>query len=81
MGRDAHAGTVAGFGVITAGLLFYTHPMLRFSLRDRLALSLAVFVAVQSSQLAVFPLALLAVCYLAVLTFGRAGEPWSARSA
>jgi hypothetical protein len=78
-GEMLHAGTVAGFGVLTAGLLFYTRPGLRFSLRDKLALSLAVFVAVQSSQLGIFPLALLAICYLFVLAFGRRGESWSAR--
>jgi hypothetical protein len=78
-GEMLHAGTVAGFGVLAAGLLFYTRPALRFSLRDKLALSLAVFVAVQSSQLAVFPLLLLAICYVAVLLFSRSGESWSAR--
>jgi hypothetical protein len=66
-GEMLHAGTVAGFGVFVAGLFFYTSRDLRFSLRDKLALALAVFVAVQSSQLTVFPLGLLAVIYGVVI--------------
>ena len=78
-GEMLHAGTVAGFGVLAAGLLFLTRAGLRFSVRDQLALSLAVFVGVQSSQLAIFPLALLGVCYVGVLVFGRPGEARAAR--
>lgn len=65
-GEMLHAGTCAGYGVLVAGLLFYTTPDLAFSLRQKLALSVAVFVAVQSSLLTIYPLALLAVCYVAV---------------
>ncbi len=87
------AGTLAGFGVLAAGLIVYTTPGLRFvkspvtaradgqSLGQPLkpsqvdapprfdwlravALSAAVWVALQSALLAAYPLAVLAVAYL-----------------
>ena len=59
------AGTVAAYGVLVAGLLIFTTPGLRFSLGGMLALSAAVFVAVQSELVAVYPLLVLAAVYLA----------------
>jgi hypothetical protein len=65
-GEMLTAGTLAGYGVLAAGLLFFTTPGLRFSTRQMLGLSAAIFVAVQSELLAFFPLLLLAVCYVGV---------------
>jgi hypothetical protein len=64
-GEMLHAGTCAGFGLVAAGLLFYTTPGLRFSPAEQLGLAVAAFVAVQSELLSIYPLALLALCYLA----------------
>jgi hypothetical protein len=65
-GEMLTAGTCAGYGVLVAGLVFYTTPDLRFSPRQVLVLSAACFVAVQSELVAVFPLILLGVCFIAV---------------
>lgn len=64
-GEMLHAGTIAGYGVVAAALLFYADPASTFRFRDKAALSLAIFVAVESSLLALYPLLLLAACYLA----------------
>ena len=65
-GEMLHAGTCAAFGVIGAGLLFLSTPWpLRLSLREQVGLAAAVFVAVQSELLSVYPLGLLGVVYLA----------------
>jgi hypothetical protein len=75
-GEMLHAGTVAGFGVLATGLFFYTSRDLRFGWLDKLGLSFAVFVAVQSSLLTLFPLGLLALCYVAVrVRRARHGSP------
>src|SRR4051794_10454688 len=60
------AGTVGAYGVLVAGLLIFTTPGQRFGLGGMLALSAAVFVAVQSELVAIYPLLALAVAYLAV---------------
>jgi hypothetical protein len=65
-GEMLTAGTCAGYGVLIAGLLFYTTPGLRFSPRQVLVLSAACFLAVQSELVAVFPLVLLGVCFVLV---------------
>ncbi|HEX8966654.1 MAG TPA: hypothetical protein VF937_02155 [Chloroflexota bacterium] len=65
-GEMLTAGTIAAFGVLAAGLIFFTTPGLHFSLARLLGLSAAVFVAIQSELLAVFPLLLLAVCLIGV---------------
>jgi hypothetical protein len=64
-GEMLHAGTCAGFGLVAAGLLFYTTPRLRFSLAEQIGLALAAFVAIQSELLSIYPLGLLGICYLA----------------
>jgi hypothetical protein len=63
-GEMLTASTLAGFGVLAAGLLFYTTPSLRFTPRQLVGLSLAMFVAAQSELVAVFPLLLLGGCYV-----------------
>jgi hypothetical protein len=60
------AGTLAGFGILVAGLLFFTTPGLCLSSRQMLGLSAAVFIAIQSELLAFFPLLLLAVVYVSI---------------
>jgi hypothetical protein len=65
-GEMLTASTCAGYGVLVAGLLFYTTPGLRFSPRQQLLLAAAIFVAVQSELVAIFPLLVLGACYLAV---------------
>ena len=64
-GEMLTASTCAGYGVLVAGLLFFTTPTLRFTLRQQLLLSAAVFLAVQSELVAFFPLLLLGACYVA----------------
>lgn len=63
-GEMLTAGTCAGFGCLLAGLLFYTTPGLRFSVRQAIGLAAAVGVAVQSELLALYPLAVLAVAFV-----------------
>ncbi|MBV9168766.1 MAG: hypothetical protein JOZ81_01615 [Chloroflexi bacterium] len=63
-GEMLTAGTTAGFGCLAAGMLFYANPMLRFDWKQTLGLSAAVFVAVQSELLALYPLAVLGVVYV-----------------
>ena len=63
-GEMLTAGTTAGLGTLVAGLLFYTTPGLRFDWRRGLALSVAVFVAIQSALLAAYPLAVLAAAFV-----------------
>jgi hypothetical protein len=63
-GEMLTAGTTAGFGCLVAGLLFFTRPGLKFDRRGEVALSAAVFVAIQSALLSVYPLAVLAAAYL-----------------
>ena len=76
-GEMLTAGTLAGFGVLAAGLIVYTTPGLRwvrtgassgttggFNWWRALALAVAVWVALQSALLAVYPLAVLALAYL-----------------
>jgi hypothetical protein len=65
-GEMLTAGTLAGYGVLAAGLLFFTTPGLQLSPRQMLGLSAAVFIAVQSELLAVYPLLILAACFVAV---------------
>jgi hypothetical protein len=65
-GEMLTASTCAGYGVFVAGLLFYTTPGLRFGLRQQLLLSAAVFLALQSELVAIFPLLLLGLGYVAV---------------
>jgi hypothetical protein len=64
-GEMLHAGTCAGFGLVAAGLLFFTTPRLRFSLAEQIGLALAAFVAIQSELLSIYPLGVLGICYLA----------------
>jgi hypothetical protein len=64
-GEMLHAGTCAGFGLLAAGLLFYTSPRLRFSLGEQIGVAVAAFVAIQSELLSIYPLAVLGMCYLA----------------
>ena len=86
-GEMLTAGTLAGFGVLAAGLLIYTTPRLRwvrtqadsstvegFDWWRALALSAAVWVALQSALLAVYPLAVLALAYLWVRRGGDIRE-------
>jgi hypothetical protein len=63
-GEMLHAGTCAGFGLLAAGVLFYTTPRLRFSGREQVGLAAAAFVALQSELLSIYPLGLLAACYV-----------------
>ena len=65
-GEMLTASTCAGYGVLVAGLLFYTTPGLRFSPRQQVLLSAAIFLAVESELVAIFPIVLLGVCYVAV---------------
>ncbi|MGI9145247.1 MAG: hypothetical protein ACR2IK_01645 [Chloroflexota bacterium] len=65
-GEMLTASTCAGYGVLLAGLLFYTTPGLRFSWRQQLLLSAAIFLAVQSELVAIFPILLLGLCLVAV---------------
>jgi hypothetical protein len=63
-GEMLTASTLAGYGILAAGLLFYTTPSLRFTPSQLVGLSLAMFVAAQSELVAVFPLLLLGACYV-----------------
>ena len=63
-GEMLTASTCAGFGVFVAGLIFYSTPRLQFTTAQRVALSAAAFVAVQSELVAVFPLLLLGLCFV-----------------
>jgi hypothetical protein len=63
-GEMLTAGTTAGFGCLVAGLLILTTPGLKFHPRRSVALSAAVFVAIQSALLSVYPLAVLGFAYL-----------------
>jgi hypothetical protein len=65
-GEMLTASTCAGYGVLLVGWLFFTIPDLRFTRADTLALSLGVFIALQSELIAIYPLALLGVCFVAV---------------
>jgi hypothetical protein len=65
-GEMLTAGTCAGYGVLVAGLVFYTTPGLRFSRRQLLVVSAACFVAIQSELIAVFPLIVLGACFVGV---------------
>ncbi len=65
-GEMLTASTCAGYGVLVAGLLFYTTPGLRFSPRQQILLSAAIFLALQSELVAIFPMLLLGLCYVAV---------------
>jgi hypothetical protein len=71
-GEMLTAGSVAAFGVVSAGMLFYATPGLRFTTAQAIGLSAAVFVAIQSSLLTVYPLAVLAAMFLGV-------RVWAAR--
>jgi hypothetical protein len=65
-GEMLTASTCAGYGVLVAGLLCYTTPGLRFSPRQQSVLSAAIFLAVQSELVAIYPIVLLGLCYVAV---------------
>jgi len=65
-GEMLTASTCAGYGVLVAGLLFFTNRGLRFSPRQELSLSAAIFVAVESELVAIFPLVLLGLAYVGV---------------
>jgi len=74
-GEMLTAGTVAGFGVLAAGLIFLTTPRLDFSRRQLVGLSAAVFVAIESELVAAFPLVLLGATYVGVQVMeARTGE-------
>jgi hypothetical protein len=68
-GEMLTASTLAGYGVLAAGLLFYTTPGLRFTPGQLAGLSVAMFVAVQSELVAIFPLLLLGACYIGKRTY------------
>ena len=65
-GEMLTAGTIAGFGVLGAGLIFYSAPRLRFTSSKLIGLSAAVFVALQSELLAFFPLLVLGASFVGV---------------
>jgi hypothetical protein len=60
------AGTCAAFGAFVTGLLVFTTPRLQFGPRAAFALTAAIFVAVQSELISIFPLLVLAVAYVGV---------------
>jgi hypothetical protein len=75
-GEMLTASTCAGYGMFLAGLLFFTNPTLRFTARQLVALSVGVFVALQSELVAIFPLLLLGLCLVAVrLAAALRGSP------
>lgn len=63
-GEMLTASTCAAYGVLVAGLVFYTTPGLRFSLRQQVLLSAAIFLSLQSELVAIFPVLLLGLCYV-----------------
>jgi hypothetical protein len=65
-GEMLTASTCAGYGLLVAGLLFYTTPSLNFSRRQQLALSAAMFLAVQSELVAILALLPLIASYVGV---------------
>ena len=77
-GEMLTAGTCAAFGIAAAGLLAFTTPRLRFDLRGMLCLSVSVAVAVQSELLSIFPLAVVAVAYVAARVRDAYSGSWHA---
>lgn len=75
-GEMLTASTVAGYGILVTGLLFFSTPDLRFSVRQMLLLSAAIFVALQSELIAIFPIALAGLAYVAVRLYRDRPQAW-----